>query len=91
MINTRGGALLVTHPKYWISILQDDFEHEEIIGETKWSNAPDYIDVDKVIDLPNSTNAFIVNPKGANVTMQEAYYLPVSPHNNQVRKLRMKE
>ncbi|XP_065214671.1 zinc finger protein 271-like isoform X2 [Planococcus citri] len=59
-----------------------DFEHEEIIAETKWDNANDFIDIEKVIDLPNSTNAFIVNTKGANV-MQEAYYLPVSPDDSQ--------
>ncbi len=71
-------------------MLQDDFEHEEIIAETKWDNAADFIDIDKVIDLPNSPNAFIVNSKGANVTMQEAYYLPVSPADSQVIKVSQK-
>lgn len=36
------------------------------------------------MDLPNSTNAFIVNPKASNMNMQEAYYLPVSPDDSQV-------
>lgn len=66
-----------------MSLPQADFEHEEIIAETKWDNTNDFIDIEKVIDLPNSTNAFIVNTKGANV-MQDAYYLPVSPDDSQV-------
>lgn len=63
---------------------QDDFEHEEIIAETKWDNTADFIDIDRVIDLPNHTNTFMVNAKGTSVTMQEAYYLPVSPDDSQV-------